>query len=90
MFVDPRSTKIRDNFQVLNENLAEIRKLDPNLRILQKVSTQSRMPTYESPYRKSQKSANKSQTKSTDWKHKSNAEILSEILKIGRGANSLY
>jgi hypothetical protein len=34
MYVDPRSSKVRDNFEVLNNNLAEIRKLDPNLKIL--------------------------------------------------------
>jgi hypothetical protein len=40
MYVDPRSAKIRENFQVLNENLAEIKKIDPNLKILEKVSSQ--------------------------------------------------
>ena len=31
MFIDPRSSKIRTNFKELNHNLAEIRKVDPNL-----------------------------------------------------------
>lgn len=34
MYIDPRSTKIRHNFRVLNENLAEIRKIDPTLQVL--------------------------------------------------------
>ena len=34
MYVDPRSSKVRENFEILNTNLAEIRKMDPNLKIL--------------------------------------------------------
>lgn len=31
LYVDPRSTKIRKNFSVLNENIQNIRKIDPDL-----------------------------------------------------------
>ena len=39
MYIDPRSHKLRENFKVLNENLAEIRKIDPSLEILGQMQT---------------------------------------------------
>eukprot|EP00347_Sterkiella_histriomuscorum_P001443 403372018 len=83
MFVDPRSHKIRDNFQVLNKNLTEIRKLDPNMNLLSKMTQGNRFSSRPSQTRISMRqSIDKLNT--ADWKHKSNAEVLNEILKIGR------
>ena len=33
MFVDPRSTKFRKNFKVVNEHIKNIRKVDPSLNL---------------------------------------------------------
>ncbi|CDW75903.1 UNKNOWN [Stylonychia lemnae] len=83
MFVDPRSSRIRQNFKVLNQNLAEIRKLDPNMNLLSSVATKHRYSTSNLDSRFSiYKSSERAKT--ADWQHHSNAQILSEILKIGR------
>jgi len=37
LFVDPRSQRIRKNFRKLNDNLSEIRKVDPSLSALQEI-----------------------------------------------------
>ncbi|CDW91313.1 UNKNOWN [Stylonychia lemnae] len=54
-FVDPRATKIRKNFRVINEKLDEIRKLDPHLQTLQKIQTRLKMVTTGAQGRASQR-----------------------------------
>lgn len=83
MFIDPRSSRIRENFQVLNKNLAEIRKIDPKMELLSSITHRHRFQNGKETIRQVMRQSSE-RIGTSDWQHRSNAEILGEILKIGR------
>ena len=80
MFVDPRSSLIRQNFRILNDQLAEIRRVDPQLKILQRVQSRSKMKTADQKTRVNIFRSTIDNVDTAEWRHKSNADILNEIL----------
>ena len=80
MFVDPRSSVIRQNFRILNDQLTEIRRVDPQLKILQRVQSRSKMKTADPKTRVNIFRSTIDSVDTAEWRHKSNAEILNEIL----------
>lgn len=69
VFIDPRSSKFRKNFGVVNENINQIRNADPNLSALSKVFPGINKREKPKKIGEVQKSL-------------TNADILGEILKI--------